>query len=600
MVAVALLALAGRGSGTEPVKTPDKTPGAEPPQPQPQLRVNAETVRKAMQDEIARSMSDLRLGDEARPYYVAYTVSDLDQATVSATYGAVTAAHGYLGRVLRTDLRVGDPSFDNTNFEGGARVETVPMEDDYAALRRELWLRTDEAYKSALETLARKRSAAAGQADEEEQGGVGDFSKETPARLEVPFAEAHAQPEALRAAVLKLSAVFREFPKLYGSRVTATYAIVRRRMATSEGSWVDDSKRTTRIDVVADTQADDGMKLRSFIPFNALEPSGLPPLAEMEKAVRAMATELVAMRTAPVAQSGAGAVLFEGLAAAQLAKLLLGDQLSGTPPPKTASASSDDGGQQSQLASKLGQKVASPLLSAIDDPLLESGPGKIPLFGAYRVDDEGVPAQRVSVVEHGVLKSLLMTRTPRKEIVHSNGHARAPRFASPHGHLGTLVVTGKTGLGRKGLLDELAKIAKSGGVTTYVVRLLDDGSLPAGDSDDMMSMLFSMGNHGPPAVRPLVVYRIVNGKEQLVRGLALENLQPRSLKDVTAVGKDPVVYNYLDAGGGFSGIPSTIIAPPLLVSDVDIRKQTGKNRRPPLYPPPAVAAPGTAVAPPGK
>src|SRR5262249_12119780 len=134
--------------------------------PEPRLKVDPAAVQKAMRDEIARSMSDLRLGDEARPFYLAYAVSDLEQATVSATFGAVTGAHGYKSRVLRTELRVGNPEFDNMNFEGGARVDTIPFEDDYAALRRELWLRTDEAYKTALETLARKRAAAANQADE--------------------------------------------------------------------------------------------------------------------------------------------------------------------------------------------------------------------------------------------------------------------------------------------------------------------------------------------------------------------------------------------------------------------------------------------------
>jgi predicted Zn-dependent protease len=558
--------------------------------PAGRVRVSAETVRKAMQDELARSMADLRLGDEPRPYYLAYTISDLDQASVNATLGAVTLAHGYRGRVLRTDLRVGDPSFDNTNFEGGARVETIPLEDDYAALRREMWLRTDESYKAALETLARKRAAAAGQAAAEEDESVGDFSKEAAAHLEVPFPAGAADPEALRETVRKLSLVLKEFPQIYGSHASGTFAVVRRRLATSEGAWIDDFKRTVRIDVVADTQADDGMKLRSFVPFTALEPSGLPPLADMEKAVRAMARELVAMRSAPVAASGAGAVLFDGPAAPQLVKLLLGDQVGGTPPPKTASAS-DEGDQQSALASKLGQKVAAPILSAADDPTVEIGPGKVGIYGAYKIDDEGVPARRVSLIEKGVLKALLMSRTPRKEIDHSNGHARAPRFAGPRAHLGTLVVSGSRGLSRPALLEELGRIAKGGGVTTYVVKLLDDGSLPGSDVDDLSALLaFGGAGHGPPPIRPLVVYRLDHGKETLVRGVSLENLLPRSLKDVSATGSDPIVLNTFDGGGGFSGIPCTVIAPALLLSDVDVRRQTGKHRKPPVYPSPLAAA----------
>ncbi len=150
------------------------------------------------------------------------------------------------------------------------------------------------------------------------------------------------------------------------------------------------------------------MKLRSFVPFTALSLGGLPPWADMEAAVRAMAAELTAMRTAPVAQNGSSSVLFEGLAAGQIVRHLLAEQLVGTPAPKTASAGNDEHGQSSELANKLGLKVAASLISVSDNPLQDSGPGKAPLLGAYRADDEGVPAQNVSLIEHGILKSLLM------------------------------------------------------------------------------------------------------------------------------------------------------------------------------------------------
>jgi hypothetical protein len=575
----------------------------DPPAAGPRARVDDPLVRKAMQDELSRTMNDLRMGDEPKPYYAAYTISDLDQATVSATYGAVTAEHSFRARLLRTDLRVGDRTFDNSNFEeGGSHVESLPIEDDYAALRRELWLRTDEAYKTAVETLARKRSAAEGQAKGEEDDATDDFSKDAPVRADVhpPAPAGAASPAALHDTVVRLSALFRDYPLLNASRVSATYAIARRRMATSEGGWIDDGTRAVRIDVVAETQADDGMKLRSFVPFSALTPAGLPALAEMERGVRAMAEELTALRKAPVAQNGSAAVLFEGPAAAQVVKLLLSEQLGGTPAPKTASAGSEERGQSSELANKLGQKVASPLISVVDDPLQEVGPGKAALFGAYRADDEGVAAQRVPLIENGMLRSLLMSRTPRKEITRSNGHARAARFAGPHAHIGNLFVTGKTGLGRPALLADLAKTAKLGGVDNmYVVRLLDDATMPGGDADDMMSLFsFGSGGHGgPPPIRPLIVYKInKDGKEQLVRGLTLEGLQPRSLREIVAVGKDPVVYNFLDSGGPGTGIPSTIVTPSLLFPDVDIRRQTGKNRKPPLYARPKFDAPAVAGA----
>ena len=248
------------------------------------------------------------MGDEPKPYYVAYTISDIDQATVSATFGAVTSAHGFRARVLRTDVRVGDPSFDNSNFEGGGgHVESLPIEDDYAALRRELWLRTDEAYKPAIETLARKRAAAAGQARADERRRRRRFLEGAarPPGGPVPAGDAPSPPRCAtrgREAVGAAARVPRD-PGLARERHLRGRAPAH---ASSEGTCVDDGQRTARIDVVADTQAGDGMKLRSFVPFTALTPGGLPPLAEMEKAVRAMATELVAMRKAPVAHDGCG------------------------------------------------------------------------------------------------------------------------------------------------------------------------------------------------------------------------------------------------------------------------------------------------------
>jgi TldD protein len=558
---------------------------------------NDAAVAQVLSEEIARSMKDLRLGDSPRPYYLAYAVSDVDQAVASATFGAINGTYGYRGRTLRTDVRVGDPAFDNSNTPEsmfGGNVESLPVDDDGPALRRELWLRTDEAYKNAVETLAKKRSAAAGQASREEDGEVADFSRDEPTKMKVPFPAGSPEPDQLLDVVTRLSEIFRDFPDISGCRVTGTYATVRRRFVSSEGADSDEKHGAVRIDAVAETQAPDGMRLVNFVGFTALSPSGLSPLADMLKAVRRMAVELVAMRNAPIAPSGAASILFEGVAAGQIVKLLLGDNLAGTPAPRTA-AGGEERGQTSEFAERLGQKVASSLLMAVDDPLRESGPGKVPLFGAYRVDDEGIPAARVVLVEAGILKSLLMTRTPRKEIAHSNGHARATRFGGPHAAVGNLILSGKSGaprasLSRPALLAEMRRVGKGGGLHSYVVRLLDDPTVPGIANGDDAGAMFSIGGNSrsAPSVKPLVVYRLTpDGKEDLVRGLTLEGLVPRSLKDIVAVGKDTTVYNYQDGGGGFVGIPSSVVTPSLVLSDVDVRRSIGKNRRPPLYPRPA-------------
>ena len=364
--ALALGAVASLGMGREVVLAPAHT-----------FVENDGEVERAVRDELRRSMTDLKMEGSPRPYFLAYELSDLEQATATATFGALTGASSYRGRTLRTEVRVGDPKFDNSNTTEslfGGSVESLPVDDDYAALRRELWLRTDEAYKAAVEALAKKKSAASGQASAPDDAEVPDFSsiKKSSVAAPIPFAGAALDAEALVPTVTSLSRLLKEAPEISGGRVTATYATIRRRFSSSEGASSDEKKGTMRVDAVAETQAPDGMRLVHFVTFTALDPSGLPAVAEMQRAVRQMVHELVLFRSAPVAPSGIATVLFEGPAAAQIVKLLVGDNLAGTPAPRTAGGS-EERSQSSEFADWLGQKIASPLLMAVDDPLRESG-----------------------------------------------------------------------------------------------------------------------------------------------------------------------------------------------------------------------------------
>jgi PmbA protein len=73
---------------------------------------------------------------------------------------------------------------------------------------------------------------------------------------------------------------------------------------------------------------------------------------------------------------------------------------------------------ESFLAGKLGEKVASELLTVVDD-------GTIPgLFGTSPFDDEGVPSRRTVVIDRGVLRSYLMnTYAARKLGMKTTGNA---------------------------------------------------------------------------------------------------------------------------------------------------------------------------------
>ena len=552
-----------------------------------------DVVRRAMTDELARTMKDLHIPNEARPYHVTYTLTDVDEAFAQGTFGATSGSNQRRRRTLRVDLRVGDQKVDSGNFFSPSQFflpeagMAIPVEDDYVALRRELWLRTDEAFKRALESLSRKRAAEKGRGKGEQDAPI-DFAAAKTADTVVkhPGAEAPLDLASLTKTTRTLSALFREYPEIHTSLVTGRHFITRTRVLTSDGSWKDESRSVAELFVSASTQADDGMTVRSWVPIGAHTLSGLPPLPGMEKVVRQMAAEVTAAKTAPIPDGGNAVVLFEPRAAGQLLRRLLGDHLSGTPPPATAS---DDGPPSpvpsSDLATKLGQKIGPSFLQAFDDPRGTLGPMKAPVYGGYGADDEAIPAQKLSLIENGVLRGLYMSRTPRKQILQSNGHGRgAPQAGAVRGRIGVLTVSaGKAGLGEAALRARALQEAKAGGADTplYIVRHID--STVTVDQDGPPSSFMGGPRRGNPGVRPLVVFRLRNGKEEPVRGISFTNLLPRALKDIAAMGKTPVVYNFIERTPGEGSTDGTVIAPAVLFRDVEVRRDTEKQPKPPLY-----------------
>jgi predicted Zn-dependent protease len=356
---------------------------------------------------------------------------------------------------------------------------------------------------------------------------------------------------------LKLSSVFREFPKVDSGRVTTNIELTRRRLLTSEKTWTDERRSRIRIDVFADTVAEDGQRLNASLSFTASDVAGLPPVDKMEAEVRALAKNLTDQRTAPQVEAGVASVLFEGQAAGQLARLLLAAPLSGQPIPRSPGERMPTDGSNS-FAEKVGLTVAPKWFSVIDDPQ-GLGPNKRLLANGYDTDDEGVPAEKLTLIDKGIVKTLFMSRAPRKEIPKSNGHGRGA--TSARAWASNLFVTTTGGLSRNELLAAAVRSAGPKG-SVYVVRQLDNTS--------------GIGRGQTIQVRIGVRYK--DGKEEPVRGLSLEGFAPKKLKkDLVAAGKDLFVLDEYS---------QSIVTPALLFEDVDVGRPNDKNRTPPLYPSP--------------
>jgi len=551
----------------------------------------------AMEDELARSRM-LRTMALAQPYYFEYAIHDGVRLDVSATLGALSFSRKVRFRVPRITVRAGDPDFDNTNYGGGDYragsaydVSEFPLDDSYTVLRHHLWLATDMAYKSALELYSLKKAALRDVTESEE---IPDFSPAPPLER-ITRERIHSFDEAAwTGRVRRLSAIFASYPVVRSSAVSFDGEQGLFYLATSEGTRVRVPEDSSVVQVRATAQAPDGMLLHAGLAFHSLAPDRLPSDAKLERAVKEVADDLTALAEAPVGDSYAGPVLFEGMASPQLFAQILGGNLAAPRRPVTP-----PGRPQPQLGSELENRVGTRILpewmDVVDDPTQSEWQGRT-LFGHYDVDLEGVAAQRVPVVDKGVLKSFLLTRQPMKGFRTSNGHARLPGVGGAKAAgIGNLFVHANESVPAAALRQHLIELCKQRGKPYgIVIRRMDFPT--TGAIAEVRRLLASAVRSGGarPVSAPLLVYRVyLDGREQLVRGVALRGLNARSMKDILAASTEETAFDFYDTGaplgvgGGSASSESTVVAPSVLLDDVEMERAEQELPKPPLVPAPS-------------
>ena len=392
-----------------------------------------------MHDEMERSRTRLLLPDVDKPFYIEYRLLDLDVRTVSASFGALVSSSTSRTRFMAVDVRVGNYHLDSSNFisEDGFQgflgsTGEVGIDRDYNSLRQDLWLATDQAYKAAVTQMSLKQAFLRSLTKAPE---IDDFSQSQPLvkvdpRIDPDWTSRNWEDEA-RAA----SAALKDFPQLYGTRINYSLIYVTSYRMTSEGTLIRSSSHLAAIEAGLDTQAEDGMSLHNYYSVYTALPSGLPDAATVAKALASASTDLMALRSSPLIPDYTGPVLFDAPAAASTLAQVLEPSLSGARPPLSMTRDFDAFlerfGGRSEWSGRVGTRVLPASVTLVDDPTLSDFQGQ-PLLGNYDVDDEGVKAQRVSLVESGILKDLLMSRRPGPDFMYSIGHARSALLSDPH------------------------------------------------------------------------------------------------------------------------------------------------------------------------
>ena len=553
-------------------------------------------ILRAMEDELARSRT-LRTMALAQPYYFEYAIHDGYRLDVSATLGALVSDRQVRFRFPQVEVRAGDYQFDDTNYAGGDYrpgssydVSELPLDDSYPVLRHHLWLETDAAYKRALELFSLKRAAL------QDVTAGDDLPDFCPAAVIERLAGAPIHPlddAPWAARVRRLSALFADYPAVKNSGVSFDGGQGLFYLATSEGTHVRVPETSVALRVRARAQAPDGMPLRDGVSFHSLDPAGLPLDAELERGVKEVGENLTALAAAPPGESYSGPVLFEGVASPQLFAQVLGANLAVprrpvTPPGRSLPL------RTSEFENRIGSRILPEWMDVVDDPTQSQWNGHA-LFGHYDVDMEGVAAQSVSLVEKGVLKNFLLTRQPVKTFRASNGHARLPGgWGAKAAGIGNLFVRASGGIPAAALRQRLIDLCRERTMPYgIVIRRMDFPTAASGAElrRELTGMTQSGGAH--PVSLPILVYRLYpDGREQLVRGLRLR-LDARSLKDILAASSETTVFDFYDTGaplgmaaGAFSS-EASVVAPSVLIDEVEIERIEEELPKLPVVPPPA-------------
>jgi TldD protein len=511
------------------------------------------------------------------PYFLSYTVSDASYVTVRAEYGGLADSSANRVRVADVQVRVGTPSLDNTH--GTHRASAVnsmelPLGNDREALERSLWLATNTGYGNALDNYLRVKTEAQVRAKEEDTSP--DFSQEAPqthiGTVAPPIAIDRAEWEQR---VRELSKVFREFPDVYQNMVLLTVQNETDYFASSEGSRIVTPHLLARIVAVAATRADDGMDLFREQTFEAETVDGLPSQADLEAAVRELGKSLEALRKAPVTEPFDGPAILSGRAAAVFFHEVLGHRLEGQ---------RQRGDEEGETFTKdIGKEILPDFLSVADDPTVTNF-GKTRLSGSYQYDDEGQKAERVDLIEDGVLKTFLMSRLPIASFGASNGHGRAESGHIPTGRQGNLIVTSTKSVPDTKLREDLIEEAKK-------------QDKPYGLYFEDISSGFAVTQRSSPQafqVIPLVVWRVyVDGRpDELVRGVSIVGTPLAAMKSIVATGDKSEVFNG-ECGAESGTIPVSAVAPAMLLSTIETQRQPQGTARPPILPIPGADAQAT-------
>jgi TldD protein len=545
----------------------------EPAYPaQRQAQVAPSPVIVTMGQELDREMPIL---SKATPpaYFISYILTSTDRSEVMGSNGALLSSEESHSRWLETQVRVGSYDLDNTHKVGnsapgqGSFGTSVPIDDAPDVLRRAMWQETDKQFRAASEGLIKINTSKEVQVQTDAEHAP-DFAREKPQTFYGAEVSVHPDRKPWEQKVRLYTRAFRESPQILNSIVTFSATGDNQYQVTSEGSRLQFGQVHYRLELFIQGKAPDGMDINRYYNFDWANPSDAPDDRTVLAEGQVLRKELEALVAAPLVEPYAGPALLTGRATAVFFHEVFGHRAEGF--------RQKDINEGQTFANKVGDPILPKFLSIYDDPT-ERTLGKDILIGFYPFDDEGTPSERVTLVDHGVLKNFEMSRQPLKGFPVSNGHGRRQIGAQPVSRQGNLIVQSSLTVSNAELRTKLIEEIKRQGK-------------PFGLMIDDIAGGFTFTGRGQPQafqVQPLVVYKVyADGRpDQLVRGVDIVGTPLVSLTKIVATGDTMETFNgYCGAESG--SVPVSASAPAILITEMEVQKKETSTDKPPILPPP--------------
>ncbi len=516
----------------------------------------ADPILRALQAELARSKAQLKMDNVDAPFYIEYRVFDVDQFEAGAAFGALLDQSRSRLRLLRAVVRLGDYKVDSFINAGQGVSDILPLDADELAIRHQVWMATDQAYKRAGEALAAKKSMLK-QLNVEQP--VDDFAKAEPVQSIGPVPKLEVDPGKWTKMLESATSVYKSDSQIQSLTGSLSFIALAEYFVNTEGTVTRQGSTHYLISLSATEQAPDGMRLDRSPSYTSSRIEEMPTPEKLQTDAVELVEGMKKLREAPVVdEEYLGPVLFSNDAASDMFFDLVVSNVIGRRPAPGRPARTTGA-----YASSYKARVLPDFISVVDDPTIETFEGHS-LGGSYKVDDEGVPVAPVSVVDKGQLVNFLIGRLPIRDFPASNGHGRASG-------------SGNTGPAPGNVFIRASKTSTREELKQQLIAQCRDRGFKYGYFVDTLG----------PRLTPRLLYRVWvdDGHEELVRGAIFNELDTRALRsDLVAAGNDPLVSNR-------AGIPfMSVVSPSILFDQLEVKRADNSKEKLPDYPAPALVS----------